>query len=410
MIIKNITENLNFNNIKYNAINGGDNESEVSNPCKCSIIIMGSSIEETNVIISADIIWFTEELVNNIRKKINFITNIIESRIVFCASHTHGSPNPDPNIHYGKKTENIHSYLEKKLFSLFKRAFDSEEILVDANFQVIKAPDLSINRRRKAIQFKEFPYFKTQSLPNKYRYVDNKINIIRFVRLDNKKIENAIIAYSCHPVADPQGIVGADYPGYLRNYLKDKMYHNIIFLQGFCGDIRPNVIKKNKSIKDKFIKLVIGDRFRKIKHGDAEYISKNLSKAIINNKPLIENTKIESLFKSKVCKLQIPLNNNCYANKKLEVTIWLWGGICFIFMSAEVLSGYTFTKIDGLNIINVGYSNGMIGYLPTKLDIYEGGYEVDKSRPPFGLNNRISLKAEKMIKDKIYNEIKKLNN
>jgi len=202
--------------------------------------------------------------------------------------------------------------------------------------------------------------------------------------------------------------VGADYPGYLRNYLKEKMYNNIIFLQGFCGDIRPNVIKENKSIKDKLIKVIIGDRFRKIKPGDAEYISKNLTKAILKSKLLIENTQIKSLFKTKILEIQIPLQKNSYANKKLEVTIWVWGNICFIFMSAEVLSGFTFTEIEGLNIINVGYSNGMIGYLPTKLDIYDGGYEVDKSRPPFGLNNRISLEAEKIIKDKIYEEIKNL--
>ena len=409
MIIKNITENLNFNHIKYNAINGGDNNSKVSNPCLCSIIIIGNSLIETNIIISADLIWFSEILVKNIRRKIYDLTNINESRIVFCASHTHGSPNPDPTIKYGKKTENICSYLENKIFLLFEKTFNSDQILVDANFQIIEAPDLSINRRRKAIQFKEFPYFKTQSLPNKKGYVNNTINIIKFIRQDNKKIENAIIAYSCHPVADPKEIVGADYPGYLRNYLKEKMYNNTVFLQGFCGDIRPNVIKKNKSIKDKLIKIIIGDRFRKIKPGDAEYISRNLTKAILKNKPLIEKNQIKPLFKTKILEIKIPLQNNSYANKKLEATIWLWDNICFIFMSAEVLSGFTFTKIDGLYIINVGYSNGMIGYLPTKLDIYNGGYEIDKSRPPFGLNNRISLEAEKIIKDKIYKEIRNLN-
>ena len=408
MIIKNITENLNFNHIKYNAINGGDNKSKVSNPCLCSIIIMGNSLIETNVIISADLIWFSEILVKNIRRKIYALTNINESRIVFCASHTHGSPNPDPTIKYGKKTENICSYLENKIFLLFEKTFNSDEILVDANFQIIETPNLSINRRRKAIQFKEFPYFKTQSLPNKKRYVNNTINIIKFIRQDNKKIENAIILYSCHPVADPKGTVGADYPGYLRNYLKEKMYNNMIFLQGFCGDIRPNVIKKNKSIKDKLIKVIIGDRFRKIKFGDAEFISKNLAKAILKNTPLIENTNINTLFKTKILNIKIPLQNNSYADKELEIIIWIWDKICFIFMSAEVLSGFTFSNIDGYTIINVGYSNGMIGYLPTRLDINDGGYEIDKSRPPFGLNSRISLDAEEIIKNKIYSEIKNL--
>jgi len=145
MIIKNITENLNFNNIKYNAINGGDNTSAVSNPCLCGIIIIGNSLAEATVIISADIIWFSEILVKNIRKKINDHTKISRSRIVFCASHTHGSPNPDPHISYGKKSDNICAYLEKTIFALFKKTFNSNQILVDANFQVIEVPNLSIN-------------------------------------------------------------------------------------------------------------------------------------------------------------------------------------------------------------------------------------------------------------------------
>ena len=90
-----------------------------------------------------------------------------------------------------------------------------------------------------------------------------------------KEHENAIIQYSCHPVADPNDIVGSDYPGYLRKYLKISQYKNIIFLQGFCGDIRPKVIKKNNKLKDKFIKLIIGDRFRKIKKGEELFINYN---------------------------------------------------------------------------------------------------------------------------------------
>ena len=78
-------------------------------------------------------------------------------------------------------------------------------------------------------------------------------------------------------------------------------------------------------------------------------------------------------------------------------------------MSAEVLSGYNFSRINNLDIINVGYANGMLAYLPTKKDIMDGGYEIDKSRPPFGINSRIDKNAEQIIKNTIKETIKKLN-
>ena len=49
-----------------------------------------------------------------------------------------------------------------------------------------------------------------------------------------------------------------------------------------------------------------------------------------------------------------------------------------------------------------GYSNGMLGYLPTTKDLLEGGYEVDKSRKNFGIDSRISVENEKIIKKKIF--------
>ena len=49
----------------------------------------------------------------------------------------------------------------------------------------------------------------------------------------------------------------------------------------------------------------------------------------------------------------------------------------------------------------MGYTNGMVGYIPTKEDILKGGYEVDKSRRSFRIPNRLSVKNEIIIKSKI---------
>ena len=58
----------------------------------------------------------------------------------------------------------------------------------------------------------------------------------------------------------------------------------------------------------------------------------------------------------------------------------------------------------------MGYSNGMLGYLPTTKDLLEGGYEVDKSRKNFGIDSRISVENEKIIKENILTLLKKFLN
>lgn len=410
MKIQTLTKNINFKNIEFNSVNGGDENSKYSNECNASILVLYNSFTKPFIIISADIIWFSEKIVHNLKKKVIQIYDTDINNIVFCASHTHGSPNPSENILYGKGAKIVSEHIEKNILNLLKENFNNNKIIVEINSVNLDAPNVSINRRKKALQFKKFPLKTMQSLPNHNGSIDKSINLIEFKNSITKQIECIIIKHACHPVADPSGVTGADYPGYLKKELDNEMCENLIFLQGFCGDIRPKVIKQDKTIKDKIIKLLVGERFRKTKNGDSKFIARELKKSILENISLENRRIITGPMKSFSKKIKIELENNTNAEHDLEFTIWLWGKTCFIFINAEVLSGYIFENMYGLNIINVGYTNGMFGYLPTKNDIRNGGYEVDKSRVVFGIKARIKENNEEKIKTEIINQIKILSN
>jgi hypothetical protein len=356
--------------------------------------------------ISADLIWFSEDIVKNLKIKATQLYNTISNNIVFCASHTHGSPNPNEDILYSKGSKNFARHIEKKIIKLLEKNLENKKIPIEINLVNLNAPDITINRRKKAIQFKAFPIKIMQSLPNPKKIVDQQLNLVEFKNLLTKKIECIIIKHTCHPVADPHGVIGADYPGYLKKKISSTICKNIIFLQGFCGDIRPKVIKNNTTFKDKIIKLLIGDRFRKIKDGDAIFMANALKNTIEKNINTKVKTSIIGPMKPASKTIKIQMNNNLFTPRDIEFTIWIWGKTCFIFINAEVLSGYIFNNISGLNIINVGYTNGMFGYLPTQKDILDGGYEVDKSRIPFGIKNRIKKNTERILKTEISNQIK----
>ena len=173
-------------------------------------------------------------------------------------------------------------------------------------------------------------------------------------------------------------------------------------MQGFCGDIRPNFLLKEKTIKDKVINMLVGKRFRKANKYDSLNLSKSMIKDLKKNRS-IKNKKINSIISSKKILKKVPLDNGDNGLCPLDISIWNWDPIIMIFVNAEVLSGFNIENYKNKIIMCIGYSNGMLGYLPTSSDMNDGGYEVDKSRVNFQIKHRI----DKLFLKNLQLEIKK---
>jgi len=157
MKIQTLTKNLDFENIVFNSVNGGNNKSVYSNKFQISILVLYNPHSKPFIILSADLIWFSEELVSALKTKAIRLYNTISHNIVFCASHTHGSPNPNKDILYSETTKMITIHIEKCITNLLEENIQNKKIAIDINSLNIKAPDIAINRRKKAIQFKGLP-------------------------------------------------------------------------------------------------------------------------------------------------------------------------------------------------------------------------------------------------------------
>ena len=153
---------------------------------------------------------------------------------------------------------------------------------------------------------------------------------------------------------------------------------------------------------------MIGKRFRKPNIFDSENIINKISDHVYKCSKQKPNAKLNYFGKSlkKDCSLKLKSGNAF--KKKLEITIWNWNKIIFIFFNGEILSGYNIFNYKQSIVICVGYCNGMIGYVPTKKDIIKGGYEVNKSRINFKINEKLSEKNEAYINNQIKNLLKKV--
>lgn len=371
-----------------------------------SILIVYFNNKVHNVIISSDIIWFSRSCSEFLRKMISKELKIEMSSIALSASHTHGSPNPDKNIINPSPSPKFNSYLKNEIVKLFKKAIKGKLIKVKLTHKSFENKDFSISRRRKALKLKPSFSYEMQSLPNKRNLIDTNIDVVEFK--NEYKIICIIIRLTCHPVAAPKNVYGSDYIGYLRKFFRSKNI-DIFFMQGFSGDIRPKLIYKEKTLKDILIRAIIGIRFRKSEINDAKNIGKIIYNTIIKNK-LTSKSNIEKLLNSYQLFLKIPLQDNTSLKQALEICVWNWDKIVFIFMNAEVLNQYNISIFDDKKILCVGYTNGMVGYLPTKEEVAEGGYEIDKSRKHFQWSARIDKNFSQKVKIKVRQVLNSLIN
>ncbi len=366
---------------------------------KINVLFLYTLNNKKNIIICVDIIWISSSIARDLRLYFSKAYNTSFERVSICASHTHGSLNTDKNFKHSKVSSKFNEYLINRIKYTVKKAYENKKIETYSELITKNIVGISVNRRKLSPNYlTEFFLgkigFWAQNFPNKFKHKDNKLISINFRNKKNNKLLAVIIKFTCHPVADPLNCEGSDFPGYLKrelsNYLNDKPI--VFFLQGFAGDVRPNLLFKPKSFKDYILKFIIGNKFRKSEKDDSKKIAYDIIKQI--KKSYHKN--LEKLFIDKIeCEsqdLEILLNNNKNSDRKLNFTIWDCGYFKICFLSGEVLSSYKLNWNADKKIIGVAYSNGMTCYIPSVSDMKFGGYEVDKSRLKFNLSERISKK------------------
>jgi hypothetical protein len=162
-----------------------------------------------------------------------------------------------------------------------------------------------------------------------------------------------------------------------------------LFMQGFCGDVQPD--------------LVAGGSF---------YVSDDVEVCRLGRE--LAGCAVEVLGgvmkRVPVCKLvsrQMTLELQLEEREErvaFEMTYCrLAEGLSFLTANAEPVTAYgLFLKQEvGGGILPLGYTNGMIGYIPTANQIAEGGYEPLESLPYFRLPAPFVPEIEEQIQQAI---------
>jgi hypothetical protein len=327
--------------------------------------------------------------------------------VVLLASHTHGAPATDqacarlgiPEVEFVGEVAGAAENLVRQI---------QRQQPAEIGLEVFQGRlDHSINRRR----YWPFPTFgrtygfrltSTRFAPNPSGPKDERATVALLRKTDDGQVLGLLWHYTCHPTAVvPDDVVSADYPGVVRRALRQRFGEiPCVFAQGFCGDIRPNILTlRPAGMRERLRRLmrsvVSGPMFGSPSVEDWTRWSQSLAARVCE---IAQASPVKRLSPTalRTASARIPLGEffeGAAPDKPLAVQLVQIGEeLEIVALSAEAcvewerILDQVVPPPPGRIRLYAGYLGALFGYLPTAAQIPEGGYEVEGFQPLFGLS------------------------
>jgi hypothetical protein len=379
---------------------------------ECNYIILKSK-SKLMLIISLDLLYAGDEIKRGLKSKLS--KNISSDSIFIFASHTHYAPMTDskkPKL--GTYNPRYVEFLIDKIANIINKSINkSATEILSINLKRYESGVIVGRRSKKFLSLsgKRLKIFGISMSPN---IVDRRQTLSHFIEINSREGLKAIIwHFPCHPTSIPyEGKFDSGYIGQIRNRYRIQRNAEIpfIFLQGFSGDLRPpSHFSKTKNLLDNVRKLLFGSWFIDFTHERYESWLSDIGREILDeNGNLESNLQIKatgSEIESRLVKIP---SSDLYISKKgderyVEFARLTIGEIEIIGVEAEVVSEYQLFLNElsfGKALIGVGCMGDVFGYLPTRKQIREGGYESRGYLKYFELkklNSQIETKTKSTI-------------
>ena len=399
-------------------------------------VLYGEFNAEMLLLISVDVLEIDSDIVKEIKKNISKRFDVNPESIIITCTHTHTAP---AAIEVGLLPINrkfIESLTSTIIKAIYKARSGTKSF--SCRMATTTVSGIGINRR-KIIDG------RIMMAPNSDKLIDSQLHVL-WVLDEKQKPIAVLVNYSMHPTTIDVNTykISSDYPHYLRQVIHEIFPEcEVFFLNGACGDVRPNIVDKNGDFcgGDVLDLELIGQALGKKVLG-SWYLSKEISplKFKLYNKTirifydykLRDQTENSHLTRAYAPKTQI----NPDLMEKMEVRwrkkiIYLEKSsgrirsipfyfqillinrlVVIVFLPAEI-----FTEI-GLRIkknspfqytLISAYSDGSVGYIPMKEDYEYGGYEVEQAYKVYGERAPFECNTADRICDGVLGLLKEIN-
>jgi len=332
---------------------------------------------ERYLYLNCELIALGEDLVEEIRQLIAEEAKIKEKNIIFSCTHTHSGPATAILYGCGEIDEKYlsSSSLPEQFLRGVNRALKK---MKKAKIGFAKTTsDLSYNRTKKD------------------GIVDRQVMVAKIDTEEDKPLA-ILFNYACHAVClgRKNFLISADFPGFVCRKIEETTGAKAFFLQGACGDIDPkggpcpsfeNAEKYGKILADTVLEVL--PKIETNAQVNIDLVSRKIKlPLVIDRKALMEEAeekisvspaRTKKFYQNWKRRFLKKLEENISSETSAEIQVLSVNDACFFFLPGEVFTKFGLEIKSGhsfnYNFI-VGYSNGIIGYIPDKDDFKRKGY------------------------------------
>jgi hypothetical protein len=381
---------------------------KVSDPIEISALLLECDGRRC-LLLSFDLMMVGSELERLILSRLAGL-GFRADEVLLLASHTHTAPATDQAcVQVGVPDAQFIGDAANAVEALVRRV--QREPAAEVSIDIFRGRlNHAINRRR------YWPYptfgrtygFKLHSVvfsPNPSGPKDEDATVIVLRKIGDGKPLAALWHYACHPTAVvPTDVISADYPGAVRAMLRARFGEiPCLFAQGFCGDLRPNVVPSPRKlgVKEHLARIVrvaaSGNLFPNVTAADWIAWSRSLAAAVGN---IVEGSPVTAFSPHSLGlgSASMPIDRfftGSIPDKELTARIVEIGdALEIVALSAEVTVEWqrildsVVPRAPQRMRLYTGYLGAVYGYLPTAAQVREGGYEVQGFQPLFGMSGR----------------------
>ena len=377
-------------------------------------LILEDAEGKRSVLVTADLLDFQKQMSDSIKKQLNDKLGLSPAQIILNASHTHSGPVVLQSAlvdmylfdeQEKKKIERYSRLLEQQIVDVVIKASQSMEPVTLAAGNGIAR--IQVNRRNNA----EGKLTSTTELRGPH---DCAVPVLKVANASGQ-IKALAFGYACHPTVLDIYLWSGDYPGFAQAEL-EKWYPGAValFFQGAGADQNPlprrtiplakqygvtlaAAVDRTIQEEMKVLPATLKTAYKEVALPLGTPYSEAHLTGIINNGPAFLQRYAQRFLD------QIKKGEPLMQSYPYPVQAWNIGGWTLFALGGELPIGYALQLKQkyGENIFVLGFSNDVMGYIPTTTILQEGGYEGDTSQLEYGLPGKWSPTAESAIYEAI---------
>lgn len=238
---------------------------------------------------------------------------------------------------------------------------------------------------------------------------DYSVPVMKIERADNSLLA-ILFGYACHATTLSINQLSGDYPGFAQIEL-EKLYPGTtaMFFQGGGADQNP-IPRRSIPLAKQYGKELAASVERVLSEDmerQESMLTTGYAEIDLPFEEPLPVSELEKIAQGKDYQAKwaagmlhdMRSGNPIMTSYPYPVGFWRMGQQTLFVLGGELLISYTISlkKIFGQNIFVMGYANDVVGYIPGKKVLEEGGYEGDTSQRVYGLPAKWDSSIETLI-------------